>query len=163
MVPGLLGMNNAKMMARPTVKTPVPYQRPVTLDGYFHYLLTFYDEEPPPTLKTMDIVKVEDGQSKKTTESISDLGSRVQNGCSKGHLLLGIEAGVEVYSTGEKCTLCEPKNYTAYSKTGIGLDSASATGDDTPNGTHDTDVWTKVLAIICEPKKGLETYKRLGS
>lgn len=89
--------------------------------------------------------------------------TRVQNGCSKGHLLLGIEAGVEVYSTGEKCSLCEPKNYTAYSKTGIGLDSASATGDDTPNGTHDTDVWTKMLAIIGEPKKGLETYKRLGS
>lgn len=155
MVPGLLGMNVAKMMARPTVKTPVSYQRPVTLDGYCHYLLTFYDEEPPPTFKTMDTVKIEDGQSKKTTESVSDLGSRVQNGCSKGHLLLGVEAGVEVHSAGEECTLREPKYYTAYSKTGIGLDGTSATRDDTPNSTHNTNVWTKTLVIACEPKERL--------
>lgn len=140
MVPGLLGINVAKIMAQPTVKTPVPYQRPFAFDGYCHFLLTFYDEEPPPTFKTMDPVKVKDGQSKKTTESISYLGSRVQNSCSKSHLLLGVEAGVEVYSTGEECALREPKYYTAYGKAGIELDSTSAARNDTPNSTHETNI-----------------------
>lgn len=133
-------MNIAKIKAQPTVKTPVPYQRPFTFDGYYHFLLTFHDEEPPPTFKTMDPVKVKDGQSKKTTESISYLRSRVQNSCSKGHLLLGVEAGIEVYSTGEECTLRKPKYYTTYGKTGIGLDSTSAARDDTPNSTHEANV-----------------------
>lgn len=133
-------MNIAKIKAQPTVKTPVPYQRPFTFDGYYHFLLTFHDEEPPPTFKTMDPVKVKDGQSKKTTESISYLRSRVQNSCSKGHLLLGVEAGIEVYSTGEECALRKPKYYTTYGKTGIELDSTSAARDDTPNSTHEANV-----------------------
>lgn len=133
-------MNIAKIKAQPTVKTPVPYQRPFTFYGYYHFLLTFHDEEPPPTFKTMDPVKVKDGQSKKTTESISYLRSRVQNSCSKGHLLLGVEAGIEVYSTGEECALRKPKYYTTYGKTGIGLDSTSAARDDTPNSTHEANV-----------------------